>query len=68
MAKRLRRFIAARLSCWLRGVDGRLDFPKRRSLVSCSLDEKTLVPDRVGNNQLDAFDNLLANPEIGCCS
>lgn len=30
------------------------------------LDERTLlVPDRVGNNRLDAMSNLLANPRIG---
>jgi PPOX class probable FMN-dependent enzyme len=30
------------------------------------LDERTLLlPDRVGNNRLDAMANLLANPEIG---
>jgi hypothetical protein len=32
------------------------------------LDQKTLaIPDRLGNNRLDTFENLLVNPEVGLC-
>ena len=51
-----------------RGADGKLDMsPKGDPAGFASvLDEKTLaIPDRLGNNRLDTFENLLACPEIG---
>lgn len=51
-----------------RGADGRLDVSPKGdpSGFVAVLDEKTLaIPDRVGNNRLDTFGNLLAHPEIG---
>ena len=50
------------------GADGRLDISPKGdpSGFVAVLDEKTLaIPDRVGNNRLDTFDNLLAYPEVG---
>lgn len=50
-----------------RGSDGQLDVSPKgdpAGFVSV-LDEKTLaIPDRLGNNRLDTFENLLAHPEI----
>ncbi|MEQ1714687.1 MAG: MSMEG_1061 family FMN-dependent PPOX-type flavoprotein [Hyphomicrobium sp.] len=51
-----------------RGRDGRLDqSPKGDPAgVVTVLDEKTLaIPDRMGNNRIDTFENVLANPEVG---
>jgi PPOX class probable FMN-dependent enzyme len=51
-----------------RGSDGRLDLSPKgdpRGFVAV-LDEKTLaIPDRLGNNRLDTFENLLTHPEVG---
>ena len=51
-----------------RGRDGLIDVSPRgdpAGFVSV-LDEKTLaIPDRLGNNRLDTFENLLTHPEIG---
>ena len=65
-----RRFIAACpfVVVASRGADGRLDISPKGdpSGFVAVLDEKTLaIPDRVGNNRLDTFDNLLACPEVG---
>lgn len=65
-----RRFIAACpfVVVASRGADGRLDLsPKGDSPGFVAvLDEKTLaIPDRLGNNRLDTFENLLAHPELG---
>jgi predicted pyridoxine 5'-phosphate oxidase superfamily flavin-nucleotide-binding protein len=65
-----RRFIAACpfVVVASRGADGRLDISPKGdpSGFVAVLDEKTLaIPDRVGNNRLDTFDNLLAYPEVG---
>jgi len=65
-----RRFIAACPFVMVasRGEDGRLDLSPKgdpAGFVSV-LDEKTLaIPDRLGNNRLDTFENLLINREIG---
>lgn len=51
-----------------RGADGRIDLSPKGDPAGfvCVLDDKTLaIPDRVGNNRLDTFENLLAHPEIG---
>jgi len=51
-----------------RGTDGRLDvLPKGDPAGFVQvLDEKTLaIPDRPGNNRLDTFENVLADPQIG---
>src|SRR5882672_4278227 len=41
-------------------------FPQGRPNFVAVLNEKTLViPDRLGNNRLDTFENLLVNPEVG---
>ena len=51
-----------------RGADGRLDISPKGDPAGfvAVLGEKTLaIPDRVGNNRLDTFDNLLAHPEVG---
>jgi PPOX class probable FMN-dependent enzyme len=51
-----------------RGADGKLDLspkgdPPGFILV---LDDKSLaIPDRIGNNKLDTFENLLVHPEVG---
>ena len=65
-----RRFIAASSFVMVasRGPDGRLDLsPKGDSAGFVAvLDKKTLaIPDRLGNNRLDTFENLLAHPEVG---
>jgi PPOX class probable FMN-dependent enzyme len=65
-----RRFIAACpfLIVASRGADGQIDVSPKgdpAGFVSV-LDEKTLaIPDRLGNNRLDTFENLLVHPEIG---
>jgi PPOX class probable FMN-dependent enzyme len=51
-----------------RGADGRLDLSPRGDPAGFTvvLDDKTLaIPDRLGNNRLDTFENLLVHPEIG---
>jgi len=65
-----RRFIAACpfIMVATRGADGRLDLSPKGDPAGfvAILDEKTLaIPDRLGNNRLDTFENLLAYPEIG---
>jgi PPOX class probable FMN-dependent enzyme len=65
-----RRFIAACpfVIVASRGADGRLDVSPKGDPPGfvAVLDERTLaIPDRVGNNRLDTFDNLLAHPEVG---
>ena len=51
-----------------RGADGQIDVSPKgdpAGFVSV-LDDKTLaIPDRLGNNRLDTFENLLVHPEIG---
>lgn len=50
-----------------RGTDGHLDISPKGDPAGFIhvLDEKTLaIPDRPGNNRLDTFENVLANPEI----
>ena len=65
-----RRFIAACpfVMVATRGADGRLDLSPKGDPAGfvMILDEKTLaIPDRLGNNRLDTFENLLTFPEIG---
>jgi PPOX class probable FMN-dependent enzyme len=51
-----------------RGADGRLDLSPKGDPPGFVrvLDDKTLaIPDRLGNNRIDTFDNLLVHPEIG---
>jgi hypothetical protein len=51
-----------------RGADGLLDLSPKGDPAGfvAVLDDNTLaIPDRPGNNRLDTFENLLANPEIG---
>jgi PPOX class probable FMN-dependent enzyme len=65
-----RRFIAACpfVIVASRGADGRLDVSPKGDPPGfvAVLDERTLaIPDRLGNNRLDTFDNLLAHPEVG---
>lgn len=65
-----RRFIAASPFVMVAslGADGRLDVSPKGDPPGfvAVLDNKTLViPDRLGNNRLDTFENLLAHPEIG---
>lgn len=65
-----RRFIAASpfVLVGTRGADGRLDLSPKGDPAGfvTVLDEQTLaIPDRLGNNRLDTFENLLVNPEIG---
>lgn len=53
-----------------RGADNRLDLSPKGDPAGfvAVLDEKTLaIPDRLGNNRLDTFENLLVNSEIGLC-
>jgi uncharacterized protein len=64
------RFIAACpfLVIASRGRDGRLDLSPKGDPAGfvTVLDDKTLaIPDRLGNNRLDTFENLLVNPEVG---
>lgn len=50
-----------------RGTDGLLDISPKGDPAGFVqvLDEKTLaIPDRPGNNRLDTFENILANPEV----
>jgi uncharacterized protein len=51
-----------------RGADGQIDLSPKgdpAGFVSV-LDETTLaIPDRLGNNRLDTFENLLVHPEVG---
>jgi len=65
-----RRFIAACpfVIVASRGADGRLDLSPKGDPPGfvAVLDEKTLaIPDRLGNNRLDTFENLLIHPEVG---
>ena len=65
-----RRFIAASPFAVIatRGNDGRLDQSPKGDPAGfvMVLDEKTLaVPDRMGNNRIDTFENVLINPEVG---
>jgi PPOX class probable FMN-dependent enzyme len=65
-----RRFIAASPFVMVasRGADGRLDVSPKGDQPGfvAVLDSKTLViPDRLGNNRLDTFENLLVHPEVG---
>jgi PPOX class probable FMN-dependent enzyme len=65
-----RRFIAAApfVMVGSRGADGRLDLSPKGdpSGFVAVLDEKTLaIPDRLGNNRLDTFENLLTHPDVG---
>jgi uncharacterized protein len=67
-----RRFIAASSFVLIasRGKDNRLDLSPKGDPAGfvAVLDEKTLaIPDRLGNNRLDTFENLLVNPEVGLC-
>jgi PPOX class probable FMN-dependent enzyme len=64
-----RRFIAAApfVIVASRGADGRLDVSPKGDPPGfvAVLDERTLaIPDRLGNNRLDTFDNLLVHPEV----
>src|SRR5882757_2790341 len=65
-----RRFIAASpfILVASRGHGNRLDLSPKGDPAGfvAVLDDKTLaIPDRLGNNRLDTFENLLAYPEIG---
>jgi len=65
-----RRFIAACPFVMVasRGVDGRLDLSPKGDPPGfvAVLDERMLaIPDRLGNNRLDTFENLLIHPEVG---
>jgi uncharacterized protein len=65
-----RRFIAASPFVVIasRGRDGRLDVSPKGDPAGfvTVLDDKTLaIPDRLGNNRLDTFENLLTCPDIG---
>lgn len=65
-----RRFIAASpfIVIASRGLDGRLDLSPKGDPAGfvAVLDEKTLaIPDRLGNNRLDTFENLLVCPDVG---
>lgn len=65
-----RRFIAACpfVIVASRGADGLIDVSPKGDPAGfvAVLDEKTLaIPDRLGNNRLDTFENLLVHPEIG---
>jgi len=65
-----RRYISAApfIMIATRGADGLLDLSPKGDPAGfvAVLDDKTLaIPDRPGNNRLDTFENLLANPEIG---
>jgi len=51
-----------------RGSDGRLDVSPKGDPAGfvAVLDERTLaIPDRLGNNRLDTFENVLVHPEVG---
>jgi PPOX class probable FMN-dependent enzyme len=65
-----RRFIAASPFVVIasRGPDGRLDVSPKGDPAGFVkvLDDKTLaIPDRLGNNRLDTFENLLSCPDVG---
>jgi predicted pyridoxine 5'-phosphate oxidase superfamily flavin-nucleotide-binding protein len=65
-----RRFIAASPFVLVasRGADARLDVSPKGDPPGFVqvLDEKTLaIPDRPGNNRVDTFENVLADPHIG---
>ncbi len=65
-----RRYIAASpfVLVATRGADGMLDIAPKGDPAGFVhiLDSKTLViPDRLGNNRLDTFENLLASSEVG---
>jgi uncharacterized protein len=65
-----RQFIAASpfVIVGSRGADGRIDVSPKGDPAGfvAVLDERTLaIPDRLGNNRLDTFENLLVHPEIG---
>jgi PPOX class probable FMN-dependent enzyme len=65
-----RRFIAASPFAVIatRGKDGYLDQSPKGDPAGfvTVLDEKTLaIPDRMGNNRIDTFENVLASPEVG---
>src|SRR6266481_300975 len=65
-----RRFIAASPFVVIasRGPDGRLDVSPKGDPAGfvAVLDKKTLaIPDRLGNNRLDTFENLLTCPDVG---
>src|SRR5882672_2700588 len=65
-----RRFIAASPFVMIatRGSDGRLDVSPKGDPAGfvTVLDDKTLaIPDRLGNNRLDTFENLLSCPDVG---
>jgi uncharacterized protein len=65
-----RRFIAAAPFVVLatRGRDGLLDLSPRGDPAGfvAVLDEKKLaIPDRLGNNRIDSFENLLFDPAVG---
>ena len=64
------RFIAASPFVMVasRGGDGRLDLSPKGDAPGfvAVLDTKTLaIPDRLGNNRLDTFENLLIHPQVG---
>lgn len=64
------RFIAASPFAVLatRGADGLLDLSPKGDPPGfvAVLDERTLaIPDRLGNNRADSFENLLHHPEVG---
>jgi PPOX class probable FMN-dependent enzyme len=51
-----------------RGADGKLDLSPKGDPPGfiAVLNDKTLaIPDRLGNNRLDTFENLLVHPEVG---
>ena len=65
-----RRFIAACPFVLVasRGADGRLDVSPKGDPAGfvAVLDAKTLaIPERLGNNRMDTFENLLVHPEVG---
>jgi hypothetical protein len=65
-----RRFIAASPFVVIasRGLDDRLDVSPKGDPAGfvAVLDDKTLaIPDRLGNNRLDTFENLLVCPDVG---
>jgi PPOX class probable FMN-dependent enzyme len=67
-----RRFIAASSFVVVasRGADNRLDLSPKGDPAGfvAVLDHNTIaIPDRLGNNRLDTFENLLVNPEVGLC-
>jgi PPOX class probable FMN-dependent enzyme len=67
-----RRFIAASpfILVASRGHGNRLDLSPKGDPAGfvAVLDDKTLaIPDRLGNNRLDTFENLLINSEVGLC-